>query len=247
MRYHVADYWIRTGQRATEMIVETDSYMVRSASSNSNDIYWEQDLYPAWSAISTFIHHPVGRTGGGTEPHYHDADEVWLFATGRGEAWLDGVSHEVTPGTLVYTPMGVVHRFQMFSDWQTASIVTRLERQKRPIHILVEEHGPPEPTVPGFVAPGELNVGPIPDPGSRCPFSEIREVEFVAGQRLNEETLRSNESWLVQDGTVTLTIDGWTTQLSAGDVAVLRTGVVRGILSDRGALVALARERTPQI
>ena len=228
------------------MIIETDNYMVRSANSNSNDIYWEQDIYPEWSAIRTFIHHPAQRIGGGVEPHYHDADEVWLFATGRGEAWLDGVGHEVTPGTLVYTPMGVVHRFQMFSEWRTASIVTRLERQKRPIHVLVEEHGPPEPTVPGFVVQGELNGGPISDPGSRCPFSEIREVALVAGQGLDEGTLQSNESWLVQDGTVTLTIDGWTTELSTGDVAVLRTGVVRHILSDRGALVALARERTPQ-
>ena len=26
----------------------------------------------------------------GVEPHYHDADEVWIFAYGRGEAWIDG-------------------------------------------------------------------------------------------------------------------------------------------------------------
>ena len=39
--------------------------MVRSANSNSNDIYWEQDIYPEWSAIRTFIHHPAQRIGGG--------------------------------------------------------------------------------------------------------------------------------------------------------------------------------------
>ena len=43
--------------------------------------------------------------------------------------------------------MGCVHRFQMFTPYKNNAIVTRLERQKRPIHITVEEHGPPEPTV----------------------------------------------------------------------------------------------------
>ena len=228
------------------MIIEATNCMVRSANSNSNDIYWAQGVYPEWSAIGTFIHHPDKRTGGGVEPHYHDCDEIWLFESGRGEAWLDGVSHEVTPNTLVYTPMGAIHRFQMFSDWSTASIVTRLERQKRPIHIQVEEHGPPEPTVPGFVVPGETNNGPISDPGPRCPFSELRVVTFAAGQGLQEESLDFNESWLVQRGGAHLTVDGLQVGLSEGDVAVLRAGAVRRIRFERGGRIALARERAGQ-
>ena len=84
--------------------------------------------------------HPAGRPGGGAEPHYHDADEVWIFASGHGEAWVDGTTYDVTPNTAVYTPMGTVHRFQMFTDFYNASVVTRLERQKRADHLLVE-HG----------------------------------------------------------------------------------------------------------
>ena len=49
------------------MIVETERYMVRSANSNSNDLYCEQDIYPEWSAIRIFINHAAQRTGGGVD------------------------------------------------------------------------------------------------------------------------------------------------------------------------------------
>ena len=58
-------------------------------------------MSPEWTAIGTFIHHPLEKRGAGVEPHYHDADEVWIFRSGDGEAWIDGKVYEVTPNTTV--------------------------------------------------------------------------------------------------------------------------------------------------
>jgi len=141
------------------MIIDAPRYVIRSL--NSNQTYWEQDVFPAWTALNCYRHFPDGGIGTGVEPHYHDNDELWLFTTGRGEVRLDGVRHEITPNTLVYTPMGCVHQFQMFTPYENNAIVTRLERAGRPLHLTVEEDGPPEPTVPGFVVPGGMNTGLI--------------------------------------------------------------------------------------
>lgn len=222
------------------MIIENQHYMIRSR--NSNNIYWEQGLYPDWTALNAFHHYPDQRIGTGVEPHYHDNDEMWLFTAGHGEVWLDDQRFEITPNTLVYTPMGVVHRFQMFTNYENNAIVTRLERQKRPIHILVEESGPPIPTVPGFVVPGESNTGPIPNRGSRCPLSEWRVVTFDAGEEVDEASLTCNEHWLVVGGTINLTVDGLELELSNEDLALLKAGAVRKISSAEGARAVLARE-----
>ena len=138
--------------------------------------------------------------------------------------------------------MGVVHRFQMFTSYENNAIVTRLERQKRPIHILVEEAGPPIPIVPGFIVPGESNTGPISNRGSRCPLSEWRVVTFDPGEGIDEAPLTCNEHWLVVGGTINLTVDGLEFELSNEDLAMLKTGAVRKIHSAEGARVVLARE-----
>ena len=106
------------------MIIKDRNYWV--ISKNSNVDYWSQDASPEWTPIGTFKYHPSEGEGRSAEPHYHDADEVWIFGYGHGEAWVDDKIHEVTPGTIVYTPMGSVHRFQMFTEFDNASIVTRL-------------------------------------------------------------------------------------------------------------------------
>ena len=222
------------------MIIENQHYMIRSG--NSNNIYWEQGIYPDWTALNAFRHFPDQQIGTGVEPHYHDNDEMWLFTAGRGEVWLDDQRFEITPNTLVYTPLGVVHRFQMFTGYENNAIVTRLERQKRPIHILVEESGPPIPTVPGFVVPGESNTGPIRNRGSRCPLSEWRVVTFDPGEGIDETPLTCNEHWLVVGGTINLTVDGLELELSSEDLAMLKAGTVRKISSAEGARVILARE-----
>ena len=138
--------------------------------------------------------------------------------------------------------MGAVHRFQMFTDFENASVVTRLERRKRGDHLLVDRDGPPEPTVPGFVLPGDANHGPISDRGARCPFAELRTVRFGAGQRIEQTALASNEHWLVFEGTLRLTVAGFEAELSTGDVAMMRAGALRSLRCPEGAVAALARE-----
>ena len=130
----------------------------------------------------------------------------------------------------------------MFTGYENNAIVTRLERQKRPTHILVEESGPPIPTVPGFIVPGDSNTGPIPNRGSRCPLSEWRVVTFDPSEGIDEAPLTCNEHWLIVGGTINLTIDGLEIELSGEDLALLKAGAVRQIYSTEGARVVLARE-----
>jgi mannose-6-phosphate isomerase-like protein (cupin superfamily) len=207
------------------MMVQSERFELRSR--NSNEVYWEQDVYPAWTRLNCFRPMPDQKRGAGVEPHYHDCDEIWLFTSGRGEVWLNGQSFPITPNALVYTPMGVIHRFQMITDFDNLAIVTPLERRQRATHILVEEEGPPEPTVPGFVVAGANNVGPIAERGPRCPVSELRMVELTPGHRVDEVRLAVNEHWAVLDGRMLLTVDETTATLYPGDIALVRTGATR--------------------
>ncbi len=222
------------------MIIQTSSYVIRSDNSNSH--YWEQGRYPSWAKISLIRYIAGQKKGAGVEPHYHDNDEVWHFVSGHGETWLDGQAHQVSPNTVVYTPMGVVHRFQMFTDFGTVAIVTPLERQMRGTHLLVEEDGPPVKTAPGFVVPGETNDGPFRNRGGRSALSELRAVSLAAGQSLVEGKTSANEYWLGLDGAIRLTVEGFEIELTRNDVAILRAGVVRKVRTDEDARVALARE-----
>lgn len=223
------------------MIVATDHYEIRDR--DANQVYWQQGIYPAWTALSAYRHFPTGMPGTGVEPHYHDNDEFWLFTAGRGEVWLDEHRYDITPNTMVYTPMGCVHRFQMFTPYENNAIVTRLERQQRPIHILVEESGPPEKTVPGFIVAGEDNTGPIADPGPRCPLGEWRLLALDDGETITGDALQTNEHWLVISGTIGLELDGWEVELAPHEIALLRTGTSRRITAHGAARVIVARER----
>lgn len=223
------------------MIIAKDRYQIRSQNSNLN--YWEQDVYPSWTELRTFRHYPDQKIATGVEPHYHDGDELWLFTAGRGEVWLDDISHEISPNTMVYTPMGCVHRFQMFTSYENNAIVTRLERQQRPIHITVEDYGPPEPTVQGFVVPGAENHGPIADPGARCPLSEWRQIALEDGEKVEEAELQRNEHWLLIEGVIGLEIDGAKFELAPQDVALLGIGTRRRLTARGGVRVIVARER----
>ena len=149
------------------MIVKSDGFWLISR--NSNDDYWGKTKSPDWTAVGSIKHYPNEGMGMGVEPHYHDADEVWIFGYGRGEAWIDGQVFEVTDNTAVYTPMGATHRYQMFTDYDTVSVVTKLERQKRDTHLYPEEHGAPVPTVPGFVVPGARTRARSPTAASAAP------------------------------------------------------------------------------
>ena len=213
------------------------------SSKNAKVTYWQQGIFPKWAAISLFTTYPVEPAGSGVEPHYHDADEIWLFSAGRGEVWLDDICYDITPNTAVYTPMGVVHRFQMFTTFKNTAIVTRLERKKREGHLLVEREGPPQATAPGFIVPGIENNGAFPDPGTRCPLSELRKVDFSASDEFTEFELRQNEHWIVTMGELRLTVDEVTVTLAEEDVALLRVGAVRAIQVIGEAHAVVARER----
>jgi mannose-6-phosphate isomerase-like protein (cupin superfamily) len=160
--------------------------------------------------------------------------------------WLDDKLYKITPDTLVYTPMGAVHRFQMLipynADYEVISLVTRLERQKRATHIIVEEHGLPEKTVPGFVVPGEKNKGPIADRGKRCPLTELRQVNLLKNEKIKKEKLKSNEYWVVLEGDISVKTEKFEILLSQNDVALLRSGLVRELETVNGCRLALARE-----
>ena len=221
------------------MIVKADGFWLISR--NSNDDYWGKTKSPDWTIVGSIKHYPTERMGGGVEPHYHDADEVWIFACARGEAWIDGQVFEVTDNTAVYTPMGAVHRYQMFTDYDTVSVVTKLERRKRDTHLYPEEHGAPVPTVPGFVVPGADNTGPIADQGERCPFTDLRLVDLPPGGETGEEALDANEHWVTIRGTARVEAAGVGAEMAVGDVAMLRRGTLRRISSKGGARLALAR------
>jgi mannose-6-phosphate isomerase-like protein (cupin superfamily) len=221
------------------MIAAASHYMIRSQ--NANQIYWEQGVYPDWARVSAIRSIPGQKQGAGVEPHYHDNDEIWLFLSGQGEVWLDGQSHPITPGTAIYTPMGAVHRFQMFTDFDNVALVTPLERQRRAAHLRVEEAGPPRPTVPGFVIPGERNTGPF-DPGPRCPLRELRAVALGTHGEVPAATLDTNEHWIVLEGSVHLKVEELELELGPHDLALLRAGAARRLHTSSGARLALARE-----
>jgi mannose-6-phosphate isomerase-like protein (cupin superfamily) len=224
------------------MIIHNDNLFVLDGGLSNRSDYWSQDLHPEWAALKIFRYLPGQRIGAGVEPHYHDNDEFWLFVTGHGEVWLDGRTAPITPNTLIYTPMGTVHRFQMFTDFSNVPAVTVLERAKRPIHILTEVHGPPTPTVPGFIIPGGENNGPFPDRGPRCPVGEMRALSIAPGEQHNADAVKSTEYWVVLDGALQLNAGSVTVELTTGDLAIIRSGGERRISSARGATVALASE-----
>ena len=223
------------------MVIDEPHFTILSH--DSNQTYWEQDVFPDWTALNCYRHYPDGAIGTGVEPHYHDNDELWLFTSGRGEVWLDGVRHEITPNTLVYTPMGCVHQFQMFTSYENNAIVTRLEGKRRPLHLTVAEYGPPEPTVPGFVVSGDRNTGPITDPGTRCPIAEWRLQRNEDVNVLGATVLSRHEHWMVLSGTLQLEVEGRSVSLEPGDIALLRAGVTRlASMQDYGARAVVVRE-----
>ena len=187
------------------LISKNDNYMV--ASKSVFPAVWNELLYPEWAKIRLLRHTPNQQRGDGVEPHYHDCDEYWHFISGYGEAWLDGQLYEITPNTTVYTPMGVVHRFQMFTDFDTVDAPTLHEgRKRRSGHLLVELDGASTPTATGFVVAGGRNNGSFPDRGPRCPLTELRTVAG-ADDEPEEGQLSANEHWVVLNGTARLTLE----------------------------------------
>ena len=225
------------------MVLRGDRHVIVSESVNRG--YWTGGHYPeSWTPVSVFKRYDQEPKGSGVEPHYHDGDEFWLFAEGEGEVWLGDRAYPITPNTAVYTPRGVVHRFQMFTEFQNNALVTRLEGRQRQGHLVPAVEGEPHAAAAPIIVGGEQNDGPFPERGPRCPLSELRAVTVAAGEAVADlnGTAAANEHLLVLGGDVELTVDGVTVMLARGDVAFLMAGTSRRVASPDGARVALARE-----
>jgi mannose-6-phosphate isomerase-like protein (cupin superfamily) len=152
------------------------------------------------------------------------------------------VNIPVGPNSVTYTLMGAVHKFLMHTDFEVVAVITKSERKKRQEHILVEEDGPPEPMVPGFVVPGDQNSGSFPNRGERCPLSELRLAHLKTGEEMDSHRPGANEHWCVMNGIVDLEVDGQKLQLHAGDVALLRAGATRHLRAVTAARLVFLRE-----
>jgi mannose-6-phosphate isomerase-like protein (cupin superfamily) len=214
------------------MILATDSCFAVSTSSSRD--YWDDDLYPEWASLRNVTYCPDQYTGYGAEPHYHDNDEFWFFTAGEGEAWMDGACSPVTPNTIVYTPRGVVHRFQMFTEFATVGIRTRMTGLKRPAHLHPREDGVPVASAPGLVVPGAENTGPLAIQHPTCPVRELRLLTFAAAEDL-EWTASSTEYLLAVHDVAGVQVDELALRLAStqrhyhtygagGDLLIIRAG-----------------------
>jgi mannose-6-phosphate isomerase-like protein (cupin superfamily) len=220
--------------------------------------YWDDEVLPAWARLRTIAYCADQIAGYGAEPHFHDNDEFWFFTSGgRGEAWLDGERYEVGPNTIIYTPMGAVHRFQMFEPFTIVGIRSRLEGKRRKAHLHPPEDGLPVPTDRGLVVPGEANTGPIVDAPARCPVRETRVVPVGPGAPF-EVHADSVVYILAVEGTIRTTIDGLALELTAlqqtwgtayatattaqGDLLVVRPDVALRIEASQPVNVVFIRQ-----
>jgi mannose-6-phosphate isomerase-like protein (cupin superfamily) len=222
------------------MRIESETYAILSHEEN-NPAYWADDVYPTWATMKLFRYIPGQRIGNGVEPHYHDCDEIWLFLDGRGEAWLDGGPPQpIRPGTFVFTPRGVVHRFQMFTNFANAALRTELLGEKRGTHLIPEIHGAPTPSGTGFVVSAEEAIGEVPDRERRSPLSELR---IGRGEpKADRELISATEYWVAMEGRLNVIVDGFSIGLGSGDIAILRAGADRAVSGDSG-IYGYARQR----
>lgn len=54
--------------------------------------------------------------GGHTPRHAHDWPHINFVAEGRGELLVDGVDHDLAPGSYAYVPGGAPHQFRAAPD-----------------------------------------------------------------------------------------------------------------------------------
>jgi mannose-6-phosphate isomerase-like protein (cupin superfamily) len=224
------------------MITQTDDFLCIAAPlSTASRRRRGESTNPRWAALRNIGYTPRQGMGHGVEPHYHDFDEFWFFTSGHGEAWLDGVKHEVTPNTMVYTPKGVVHRFQMFVEFSTVGIQCRREGLRRAGHLHVARHGPPTPSANALVVPGDRNDGPIATSHPKLPVREMRLVRLPAGHE-TRRTTAGTEYWIPVDGVLGATIGATCLEVAGSDLGESRS--TADVLMVRGGVDVALRGLT---
>jgi hypothetical protein len=143
--------------------------------------------------------------------------------------------------------MGAIHEFVSPTPQYNLGITTHLLRQMRPAHLQPEKDGEPVRTGDGFILPGAGNTGPLSGvPAAalaRCPHSELRLVQAVAGQYLARGATPASEYWLLIAGELALQSAALRARLSPGDLLVLREGLECVLSATQAGQVALARAR----
>jgi quercetin dioxygenase-like cupin family protein len=68
--------------------------------------------------------------GAGIGYHLHKDDEIYYVLSGRGEYTLDGVKHEVGPGTALLVRAGSSHGMRVLGDQDLVLIITYRQKPK---------------------------------------------------------------------------------------------------------------------
>jgi mannose-6-phosphate isomerase-like protein (cupin superfamily) len=77
-------------------------------------------LYSEWDGVEWVAFEPGGRAGMHTHSH---TEEIWYFLRGAAVIELDGVRHDVSPGSIVVTPQHSSHALWNTGDTRVEYIV----------------------------------------------------------------------------------------------------------------------------
>lgn len=67
-----------------------------------------QTTFPSWSEVSKYGVNTL-EPGDEVELHFHDCNEFWIIAEGRGVATSEGERYELGPGDMLLTKAGDSH------------------------------------------------------------------------------------------------------------------------------------------
>lgn len=77
-------------------------------------------LYSDWDGVEWVAFDPGGRAGLHTHSH---TEEIWYFLRGSAVIELDGVRHDVSPGSIVVTPLHSSHALWNTGDERVEYVV----------------------------------------------------------------------------------------------------------------------------
>lgn len=88
-------------------------------------MYWARlatgsHLYSDWDGVEWVAFDPGGRAGLHTHSH---TEEIWYFLRGTAVIELDGVRHDVSPGSIVITPQHSSHALWNTGDERVEYVV----------------------------------------------------------------------------------------------------------------------------